>query len=241
MPWPAAARRYRSACPRSNAPRSRKTSAASAAARGGRQHVADDEVEVGVGVVPLRPDGVRAQERGHRLDPVRLQRGVEHRQLGVAVEAVARLDLGGGRALVGHPPQVALEHLAQHAVGRRGAGRPDAALDAAAGRVDLLVAGAGRRAARTRPRGRRRRRRGCGSRPARAPRPGRPRRTSPGRRAPAHVLARPGGGDRAVHDGDSGVLGHVQARRGRRRAAAQRLPRASPAGRCCRSGWRRGR
>jgi len=91
--------------------------------------------------VLTQADSVRAQERRGRLDRVRGAHGVEHRQLGVVVEAIAGLDLGGGGALGGHPIQVPVERRSQRAVGDRGSGGGDAGRDAAAGGVDLLVAG----------------------------------------------------------------------------------------------------
>ena len=85
-----------------------------------------------------------AQECRARLDRVAERRRVEHGQLGVVVQPVAGLDLGRGRARPSHPLEVAGQQLGQRAVRGGRACRPDAGRNPAAGRRDLLVAGAPR-------------------------------------------------------------------------------------------------
>ena len=76
-------------------------------------------------------------------DPARRPDRPQRRELGLAVEAVARLPLEGRRAGAQHPAAVALDRLARARFSGR-PGRPDGREDAAARRVQLLVARAAR-------------------------------------------------------------------------------------------------
>src|SRR5205823_12713645 len=103
------------------------------------QDLGEREVEVRVAVpVELGRDGVCAEPGGRAAGVAdRAQR----RELGLAVEAVARLPLERRRAVTTHPAAVALDRRAQ-AVLAGGPGRPNRREDAAAPRMELLVPGA---------------------------------------------------------------------------------------------------
>ncbi len=130
------------------------------------KHLGEREVEIRVGVCELRRDGVRA-EPGR--DAARVPDRAQGRELGVTVEAVARLRLERRRAGGAHPVAVALDGGAQAALARarawRGRWRGSRRRLRAAPRSSRRRLGA-----RTPPRGRRRTPRACGSRrgPARA-------------------------------------------------------------------------
>ena len=102
------------------------------------QHLGEREVEVRVAVGELGRHRVSAEPgRDPTRGPDRAQGG----ELGVAVEAVARLRLERRRAVAEHPAAMALDRLPQ-AVLPGGPRRPDGREDAAAACVELLVAGA---------------------------------------------------------------------------------------------------
>jgi hypothetical protein len=105
------------------------------------QHVAQDEVEIGVAVsVELGRHRVRAEpRRGTARVADRPQRG----KLRLAVEPVARLALERRRAVPAHPAAVPLDRGPQAGFARL-ARRSDGREDAAAARVQLLVARAAR-------------------------------------------------------------------------------------------------
>ena len=107
----------------SKAPRSRKTSAASASSRRLRQHLRECEVEVRVGVGELRRDRVRA-EPGR--EAARSAHRSQRRELRFPVEPVARLALPGRRAVA-------------RASTRRGARPGRAAPSAPSARVERTV------------------------------------------------------------------------------------------------------
>ena len=104
--------------------------------RGLGQHLREHEVEVGVAVaVELGRHGVGAEEG---RDPARGPDRAQRRELGLAVEPVARLGLEGRRARERHPVAVQPHRVRERVLagGPRGAhGREDPA----ARRVELLV------------------------------------------------------------------------------------------------------
>ena len=104
-----------------------------------REDVGQDEIEIGVCVrVPGRC-GMRTEPR---RDPTRRSDRAQRRQLGLAVEAVARLSLERRRAGTQHPIAVSLHRLGDAGFSC-GPGRPDGREDAEARCVQLLVARAG--------------------------------------------------------------------------------------------------
>ncbi len=134
-PQSRAATRYRLAWSASNAPRSRKTSAATAVARRIGKDVGDEPVEIRVGVVELRRHGMRTEEgrhatcRGDRL---------ERRKLRCAIEPVAGLRLERRRPVRPHLVAVSLDggpEGVRPRVARRAHGRADAATR----RMELLI------------------------------------------------------------------------------------------------------
>ena len=108
--------------------------------RGFGQHLREREVEVGVAVVELRRHRVRAEPRRRAA---RVADRAQGRELGVVVEPVAGLALPRRRAVREHPLRMPLDSDAQ-SVGVQRARRPDGREDAAACRVQLLVARAAR-------------------------------------------------------------------------------------------------
>ena len=105
-----------------------------------REHLGEREVEVGVGIRELGRDRVRA-EPGRRA--ARLADDPQHRELRVAVEAVAGLRLEGRRPRGEHPRAVQRERVCEALLTRR-TRRPDRGQDPASGRMQLLVGGAAR-------------------------------------------------------------------------------------------------
>lgn len=109
------------------------------------QAVLAEEVDIGVGTaLELRRKGMGAEEGGgdrQRQRRAQPATDTEHARLGLAVEAVAALDLDGGDAFgleIGDPPAGA---VIERVLGRR-PGRGHGRADAAPGPRDLLVAGA---------------------------------------------------------------------------------------------------
>src|SRR5204862_1718031 len=100
----------------------------------------DGEVEVGVRVAgELGRQGVRAEPRRYAA---RVMDRTQRRDLRLAIEAVARLSLEGRRAVPKHPVAMLLHGLPEPGLAG-GARRADGREDAAAARVQLLVADAG--------------------------------------------------------------------------------------------------
>ena len=100
-----------------------------------REHIAQREVEIRVGVVELGRDGVGAQPR---RDAARRADCTQRRELRLDVEAVAGLRLEGGRAGTQHPVAVSGARFHQLVRRRRTRGS-DRGHDPAAFRVELLV------------------------------------------------------------------------------------------------------